>query len=208
MLVALLLLLVAAPATPSVWAQLAANLVLVMLLLAAVRAVHSVGGLRLGLALLVPNLVLIVAHLARGVAVPSPWVLVSQVVFFGWATVCLLRLVLQAGPVDNDRMLGAVAVYLMLALVAARLFCLVEVLAPGSYAQGGEGLVATELVDALHYFSLVTLSTLGYGDVTPVTPLARNLACLEAVLGQLYLAILVARLVGLRMGGQPIEAVS
>ena len=49
------------------------------------------------------------------------------------------------------------------------------------------------------YYSLVTLTTLGYGDITPVTPLARNLAAFEAAMGQLYIAILVARLVGLHI---------
>ena len=53
--------------------------------------------------------------------------------------------------------------------------------------------------DAFHYFSIVTLTTLGYGDITAVHPVARSVVMIEALLGQLYPAILIARLVTLQM---------
>jgi hypothetical protein len=83
------------------------------------------------------------------------------------------------------------------------IFSLMEVLHPGSFAtasgQPGELLLADHMLipEFVYYYSLVTLTTLGYGDIKPVTPLAQAFAALEAVMGQLYLAVLIARLVGL-----------
>ena len=72
---------------------------------------------------------------------------------------------------------------------------LVALTVPGSFAGITAGNV-TELLNQLTYFSFVTLTTLGYGDILPLTPIATSLAYLEAVIGQLYIAILIAGLVG------------
>ncbi len=100
--------------------------------------------------------------------------------------------VLKAGPITYHRIEGAVAAYLLLGLVWATGYELIEYLNPGSFA-GGVAFSGT--FSSWTYFSFVTLATLGYGDIVPVHPIARSLATAEAITGQLYLAILIARLV-------------
>jgi voltage-gated potassium channel len=104
--------------------------------------------------------------------------------------------------ITADTVYGASAVYMLLGLAFARLYLALLKLDPDAFA-------ASELllsqVDQLgwkasgliHYYSLVTLTTIGYGDVTPVAPLARNLAAIEGIMGQLFIAAVVARLVSL-----------
>jgi hypothetical protein len=104
----------------------------------------------------------------------------------------LLAAVLAAGRVDAERICAALCVYLLAGIAFGGFFAALEAAAPGSLA--GPAPMAHD--DAL-YFSFVTLATLGYGDITPATPAARALAVLEAVFGQLYLAVLIARLVSL-----------
>jgi len=113
----------------------------------------------------------------------------------------VLRHVLAPGRVDGDRIAGAVCVYLLLGLAWAFAYALVAVLDPTAFRGLGPGGREAELI----YYSFVTLTTLGYGDVVPATPAARTLAWMEAVAGQMYVAVTVAGLVGLwiahSMGG-------
>ena len=106
----------------------------------------------------------------------------------------------RAGPVNFHRIQGAVAAYLLLGLAWALAYELVSLLAAGAFSFAGSG--GPERPDFV-YFSFVTLTTVGYGDVTPVHPVARSLAVAEALTGQLYPAILLARLVSLATGGGP-----
>jgi hypothetical protein len=110
-----------------------------------------------------------------------------------FAASVILRRILQHERVTSRTITGAVAVYLLLALAFAGAATGLELLDPDSFssATGSEGYVT------MQYFSLVTIATLGYGDVVPVTAAARSLATLEAVAGQVYLVTIVARLVGL-----------
>jgi hypothetical protein len=101
---------------------------------------------------------------------------------------------LKDGPITFHRIQGAIAAYLLLGVVWAHAYSLVALLRPGAFsgpASAGDG------PRAFLYFSFVTLTTVGYGDVLPVHAAARSLAMLEAVTGPLYLAILLARLVSL-----------
>ncbi len=105
---------------------------------------------------------------------------------------------LARGRTSAHRIAAAVTIYLLLGLIWARLYQLLTLIDPGSFrTQGGEDLTAAGLA----YFSFVTLATLGYGDITPVHIIARNLAVLEAITGQLYLVILISKLV--TEGGDP-----
>lgn len=108
-----------------------------------------------------------------------------------------LAQVLRAGPVNLHRILGAVAVYLLLGLMWGAAYEVVSILLPGAFSSGQPN-------DAQHwmYFSFVTLTTTGYGDITPVAPVARSLAVLEAMTGQLFVAILIARLVSLEVASR------
>jgi hypothetical protein len=103
----------------------------------------------------------------------------------------------RAGPVNVHRIQGAVAAYLLLGLTWALAYELVDLLATGAFS--GTGLAGPERHPFI-YFSFVTLTTVGYGDVTPVHSVARSLAVAEALVGQLYPAILLARLVSLATG--------
>jgi hypothetical protein len=111
----------------------------------------------------------------------------------------IARAVFGSGRVTFHRVQGAVILYLNFALLFFTVYRLIEVLRPGSFSNlphtGAElGSGATLL-----YFSFCTLTTLGYGDIAPVQPLARSLANLEAVIGALYPATLLARLVSLEI---------
>jgi hypothetical protein len=97
------------------------------------------------------------------------------------------------GPITRHRVEGAVATYLLIGMAFALAYEAVELLAPGSL-QFAEG--EPEIMEqAVGYFSLVTLTTLGYGDVTPVSPLTRRLAMAEGLIGQLYPAIIIGWMV-------------
>ncbi len=91
--------------------------------------------------------------------------------------------------------MGAVCVYLLMGLIWALLYLLIAQTIPGAFS-GLEQLNWYENFSAVAYYSFVTLTTLGYGDITPVAPLARFLAYMEAVAGVFYMAILVASLIG------------
>ena len=106
----------------------------------------------------------------------------------------LHRIVTVSTP-DFDTLCGAVAIYLLIGVVWGVWFRFIETLAPGSFALTGTG-GAVGWSDFV-YFSLTTLTTLGYGDISPVSPVARIWTTLEAVAGVLYIALLVARLVSL-----------
>jgi hypothetical protein len=122
--------------------------------------------------------------------------------FFVFALYGILRAIL-ANRVSGDAIFGAVCGYLLLGIIWSLLYGAVETASPGSFVTAppkGEDVSAVRLHrDDLSYFSFITLATVGYGDVTPTTPLARMLAWTEAITGQLYLAILVAGLVGLKV---------
>lgn len=126
------------------------------------------------------------------------------VVFTGVVIALLIKHVARARKVTVDTLYAAFSAYLMIAILFAALYSFLEVLQPGSIGLSiGEG-SSRETWDSF-YFSLVTLTTLGYGDITPAFGIARTLAPMEAVLGQLYIAALVARLVGLWTAQQQAE---
>jgi hypothetical protein len=119
----------------------------------------------------------------------------AGLVFFLQAIVYSARQVFLAAIVDRNKIVGAVCIFLLLALLWAILYQFLEVLIPGSFNGMTSGPDQNHL-DRFVYFSLVTLTTLGYGDISPKTSLAGVLATLEAVVGVFYIAILVAALVG------------
>lgn len=118
------------------------------------------------------------------------------VVGFAFVVYEVLRHVLAESPVNVDKLYAAVSAYLLIGLAFASAYEALAFWKPAAFhfPDGRE-----RDVDGLMYFSLVTLSTVGYGDIVPALPQARVLAVLEAILGQLYLAVLMARLVGLHL---------
>jgi hypothetical protein len=129
---------------------------------------------------------------------------VSTMLFLIAVTGALLYRVLRKGPVTSHRIQGAVAVYLMMGLIWAMAYSLVYIVDPSSFDLGGavggrEDLsgISTNGMSRLIYFSFVTMTTLGYGDIAPKSEIANNLAILQALVGQLYLVVIMARLVSL-----------
>jgi voltage-gated potassium channel Kch len=96
--------------------------------------------------------------------------------------------------IDADIIAGAIVAYLLMALMWSLLYGVLEAAHPGSF-KFAEGVVRIGR-ELFTYFSFVTITTVGYGDIFPVTPVARAFSNLEAVVGQLYLVILVSWLVG------------
>ena len=118
---------------------------------------------------------------------------VFALLFYAFTALVGLSRVLGTRRITTDTIYGAVSVYLLMGLTWATAYDLVESINPGSFsAESGEGTLA---FPAFIYFSFVTLATLGYGDITPITDQARSLALLETVSGTLYIAVLIARLV-------------
>jgi hypothetical protein len=126
----------------------------------------------------------------------SAWLMVTFVII--WV---VSRAVFAAGRITYHRVIGAVLLYLTIGVVFVALFTLVAALAPGSI----NGLKAVDRIfvpSDFIYFSFITLTTVGYGDIVPVHPIARSLCNVEAIIGQLYPATLLARLVSLEIGSR------
>lgn len=100
---------------------------------------------------------------------------------------------------DTNTLIGAVCIYLLLGLIFALLYALIAYFWPEGSFNGIAVQKDAIQLDNFLYYSFVTLSTAGYGDITPINPLLRTLAYLEMIAGQFYMAILVAGLVGLFM---------
>jgi hypothetical protein len=116
------------------------------------------------------------------------------------ATIVLIALVLLSqvfrdGPVTPARIKGAIAVYLLFGMGWAQCYDITEFLRPGSFSTATGHFQLSDWF----YYSYVTLSTVGYGDITAVRPIARTLSVAEALTGQLYLAVLIARLVAMEV---------
>ncbi len=131
-----------------------------------------------------------------------PWLRVMELALTGVCVALIIYvvalMVFREGPVTGHRIQGAVALYLLIAAFFSLLYALLEFLSPGALRfPDGSRLAGSGLLDALAYFSFVTLTTVGYGDVTAVHPFARSLVMFEALIGQLYPAILLPRLVTL-----------
>ena len=107
----------------------------------------------------------------------------------------LLGPILRVKESNFDTICGAAAIYLMFALIWSVSYSLIETLAPGSFANLTAGNAAGR--SEFLYFSLTTLTTLGYGEISPLSPAVRIWVTLEAVVGVLYVAILVAGLVSM-----------
>jgi hypothetical protein len=117
----------------------------------------------------------------------------SSLVSLGLMAAVVLYQTFRGSDVSVHHVQGAVAAYLLLGLVWAAAYALVAALHPGAFTS------ATPLSQdrSFVYYSFITLTTVGYGDVSPVHPAARSLAILEALVGQLYPAVLLARIVTL-----------
>jgi hypothetical protein len=154
----------------------------------------------IGLGLVIVLAMLLLRLLARGFA--GYWVeLVSagvSVVVLSVLVALILVQVFRDGRTARDRLFGGVAAYLLVGLDWAEVYRFVDILVPHSF-QGLTWATRAHNVSSFVYFSLCTLTTVGYGDILPLSLPARSLANLESLSGQLFPAILIARLVSMSM---------
>jgi hypothetical protein len=121
--------------------------------------------------------------------------------FMMFLAVLVLRSVFRDGPITWHRIQGAIAAFLLVGFAFSMAYRMVQMVDGTAFVQAGS---LNERVSSatLSYFSFVTLATLGYGDVVPVNPVARSLAVLEALMGLMYPAVLIARLVSLQLAAE------
>ncbi len=195
-LLALLILLLALQPYAHIAEGLLVQLAFAGLLFAGLAAVASKRRvLVVGLVLAVPAVALL--FVPGGVPTVAGGVLRIAMLLF----ICLaiLRRMYKHPVVSSGTVSAALVVYLVFGVMWAEAYWLVEHFYPDSFT-GLAGSGAVEVQRDLFYYSYVTLSTLGYGDISPVSAVARSLAITEATIGQLYLVVMVAGLVGLSLG--------
>ena len=155
--------------------------------------------LRAGLALFALSLITTALSTVSEVKAFLPGSQISAVILLALGTLACFRALFSPGPVDKERIFASLSLYLLFGLIFALIFTVIEELLPGSFHSshtlspdtGGRSF------SNMFYFSFVTLATLGYGDIVPLSGPAKGLAILEAVIGQMYLVVVVARLVSL-----------
>jgi hypothetical protein len=127
------------------------------------------------------------------------------VVFLGYVIGVMLQVIFRSSQVTFNTVCASLCIYLLLGLVWALAYSVVDVLDPAAFTvtvaagKPPPRLRVGQGDTAVLYFSFATLTTLGYGDIVPTSPISRMLASMEAITGQLYLAVLVARLVGMHI---------
>ncbi len=182
---------VAFPTAGGLFAEVSLSLALIIALWS-LRAARSV--FVTGLVLIAMNIVATSIWMLAGREGAGVLAHLSGLVFLVLAAVVAVRAIFLPGPVDLNRVTGSLCVYLLIGIAWAELYQLLHAYDPGSFAG-----VAEQQGHALSwrflYFSFVTLTTLGYGDVLPQTIYAQTLTVMETVIGQFYLAVLVAALV-------------
>src|SRR6266704_659832 len=176
--------------------DLIVSLLLSLVLLAAVLAVSDRKGvLLIALVLAIPAIAgRWINHFRPDVVRPAVF-LTAALVLTAFVVVNLLRFVWRAPSVNIEVLCASISAYLMLGLMWTMAYWLVDQLTPGAFAFNA----GPRSMNGFNgfYFSFITLSTVGYGDITPVSRIARWLAAMEAMTGLLYVAILISRLVGL-----------
>lgn len=160
------------------------------------KGVHS--RLLINIAFVLVTLLLVVGGMLLDHAGFSYAHLFMLLCFFTWVTWLVAHQVLFTGAIDTNKIVGAICIYMLLGLIWAMLYLFIAEAIPGSFNGVSHASWLDNFATAV-YFSFVTITTLGYGDISPVTPLARFLVYMEAIVGVFYMAILVASLIGVRL---------
>jgi len=190
---------------PVITRRVAAVVFLVMLF-AAVHAVATTWRtILVTLLLAAPALVFNVWNEARGGPTSNMAAAAAAcgAVFLAYVIVISLKHLFRSQRVTSDTIHAALCVYLLLGVFWANIYALISALNPEAFSfpvvQGDPSLIRQHYSVMALYYSFVTMTTLGYGEIVPLSPVARMCAVSQAVMGQLYLAVLVARLVGLHI---------
>ena len=185
---------------PGGWSNLVLQVLSVILLLIASNSLHTLNA-RFPWGYLVIGLMIISATARYFIL--AAWLDASFVilllVFFQAAFWTVSRNVLLTGSIDTDKIIGSVAMYLLLGLSWSALYSLVLIVDAGAIAGIPSQSWADNFADTT-YFSFVTITTLGYGDLLPVNEFVRVIAYLEAVTGVFFMAIVVASLINKSVG--------
>ena len=187
------------------WASLSMQILFSLVLLVTVYSLSNHRVLFfIGILLAIPSIGLLWDY----VYYPSHWLeltaAIASMFFLLFATIILGHRVFYARRVEANMIFGAVSLYLMLGIFCGVLYGVIDMVVPHSFAgdyhsvPGALPLVkhATKQ-ENLIYFSFVTLTTLGYGDIIPVSDIARSVSSMQAVLGQMYIATILARIVAM-----------
>ncbi len=119
------------------------------------------------------------------------------ILFMAFMVIVILSFIFREQEVTSNVIYGAIVVYLLIAIMWAFVYSVLESIHPGSFAIGNSQIEVGRPL--FIYYSFVTITTLGYGDITPIAATANSFSFLEAVTGQIYLVVLVARLVGMHI---------
>ena len=194
LLIALALLFVSSPFIQDLQhARVIERLLIAVVFLSALFAVAGRGSLLVG------SLLVGAAFAGQwvGVFIPAlaPYALLPAIAFLIFVISRVLKYILEATEVDNETLCACLSGFLMIGLLWATGYILLGQLNPKAFGFAVPG----QTMDGFEafYFSFVTLSTIGYGDITPVSRVARMLCVMEAVTGMFYVAVLVARLVSI-----------
>jgi len=193
MLLALIVVAPFLPVTPT--GRIVANVINAFVVVATVAAVgRSMFSFALVLLLAIPTL----GFQWLGISESDPYWLVRSwtagALLYGATLVYLLRYVFQRDVMTADKLFGAAAGYLMLAILWAYLYAIIEYVYPRSFLVGGQP-SGLDYYDGL-YFSMTVLTSTGFGDIVPLSRPARAVCMVEQVMGALFVAILIARLAG------------
>lgn len=180
-------------------------LLLTLVLIAAVIVIGASRGMRiLAVVLAIPAVIGKWINHFRPDLFPVEITLVASLLFVAFVVVHLLRFTLRAPRVNVEVLCAAISNYLMIGLMWVFAYQLAAQLVPDSFGFSS-GPSSDRMMDGFNalYFSFVTLSTIGYGDITPLSGPARMLAIVEATVGMFYMTVLVARLVAMYSSEKP-----
>jgi voltage-gated potassium channel len=174
-------------------------LVYIALSLLAISAIYAVTGRKIifgiGLLLIIPVFITLwLSFILKNNSLQITY-LAMHIIFLGFISFHIFSSTYKAKEVNQGVIHGAIVVYLLIGFTWSLIYALIECLHPGSFSHISDPVLSGHR--PFVYFSFVTLTTLGLGDIGPTTPLARSLVILEAIIGQLYLIINVSWLVGL-----------
>jgi hypothetical protein len=157
------------------------------------KKVHAIAGVFLA--------ILMLASLWLQYLDPNKWILpvgmLAGVIFIAMVIASIISLIIKSEEICREIIYAAILMYLLAALMWAFIYTFLELVDPASFSidlNRSDG-----YLPVFQYYSFVTITTLGYGDITPITDVAKAFSVLEAVIGQLYLVVAVAWLVGMHV---------
>ena len=187
--------------------------------------------MEVGLGLTLISCISVIGHNRKGVMIASAWAVIPalalvlpssdlafvparltfMVAFLLYATFSILLDVFSGGDASVDKLFGSVCAYLLAGICFAMVYLSLDVTVTGSFTFAGVPSPKltyaqwTQKYSEFVYYSFITMTTVGYGDILPVTPAARSIAMIQAVFGQFYMALMVGRLLAMHLSNRPNE---